>query len=39
MTQIDLSLDMDINIVNTKIFQYSDAYMYEATAKQQLKLF
>ena len=27
-TEIDLGLDMDTDIVNIKVFQYDDAYMY-----------
>ena len=29
---------MDTNIVNIKIYQYEDAYMYQATPRQHLKL-
>ena len=29
---------MDINTVNKKVFHYDNAYMYEATPKQHLKL-
>ena len=27
-TKLDLSLDIDTNIVNTKVSQYDDAFMY-----------
>ena len=36
---IDLDLDMDANIVNIyNVSRYDDAYIYQATPKQHLKL-
>ena len=37
-TLIDLVLDMNTIIVNKKMSQYDDAYMYQATCKPHLKL-